>query len=290
MNLYRPTWNEINFDRLFNALCDDLLDAPEVDTGHWQAKTDVPQTATKELLNVTLEIPIHNTSGAWASWVKPNLPWAETHFQERVSGKPLNPPPSHVDWPYNQQGNKGHMDGEAFSHSYPERLWPKHAPIESGPLIAGYGNPPDPFCASPQSGIRYPYGDLNNAVDLLVQEPHSRQCFIPIWSPEDLHAAAVEHQRVPCTLGYHMLLRDNKLMCFYPMRSLDALRYLRDDMFMAGRLVQWVLSQVRANSGENSVWHDANPGLLTMFAVSLHIFQGDVPGLEHKLKKKARNL
>ena len=272
-NYYKPIWSDRTVERLLHQLYHNLLSAPTVDTGHWQAKKNVPQTQTRELTNVVIELPIQRTPGSWASWMQPNLPWAEDHFQERVSGEPLNPPPSHVYWPFNQRGNEDHMDGEVFSHSYPERLWPRFAPEPDGPSVA----------RSPNRGIRYDYGDLRDLVQLLVEEPHTRQAYIPLWFPEDI-TAANQAQRVPCTLGYHFLLREGKLHCFYPMRSLDVLRYFQDDAYMAGRLCQWVIAQC---GNSNDRWRDVIPGTLIMHAVSCHCFEGDIPIINHKLEKAA---
>lgn len=269
--LYNSNGNDI--EEIFQAMLHDLTQAPRVDTGHWQSKKDVPQVLSRELMNVDITIPIPASPGAWASYMKPNLSWTEDHFLERVGGEPLNPPPSHVNWPYNQQGNADHMDGEVFSHSYPERLWPRHAPTGERSTF-------------PNFGIRYEYGDLSNAVDILVAEPHTRQCFIPLWFPEDLWAAS-HGQRVPCTLGYHMMLRNRRLHCFYPMRSLDVLRYFRDDAYMAGRLVQWVIGKCHRKAGANSEWAEVWPGTLTMHAVSCHIFDGDLPIITQLQKKAA---
>lgn len=277
MNIYRPVWHDQSIERLLGILSEDMLTAPSVDTGHWQAKKDVDQTQTRELLNVVIEMPINGSPGGWASYMRPNLPWAETHFKERVSGEPLNPPPSASNWPFAQRDNEDFKQQGAFSHSYPERLWSRFAP--DGAKELGF---------KVNRGVRYEHGDLHDAIHLLIQEPHTRQCFIPIWFPEDLHAAAVEHQRVPCTLGYHMMMRQGQLHCFYPMRSLDLLRYFKDDAYMAGRLCQWVIEQCRIHSNENSVWQEVQPGILTMHAVSLHIFERDVPIIKAMRHKKER--
>lgn len=285
MQFYKPSASATSIDSLFDRICGDIIHCPLVDTGHWQAKKEVPQTQTREMLNFHAEVPIASSVGAWASYMKPNLPWADEHFAERVGGVPVNPPPSASHWPYAQKDNADFKSQGAFSHSYPERLWSKWAPIDSGPLIGGYGHPPQDHAES-QTGIRYPHGDLDDAVALLVNEPFTRQCYIPMWFAEDLHAAAVEHERVPCSLGWHFILRRGKLQCFYPMRSLDLLRYFRDDLYMAGRLCQWMIQKCRIESDENSVWHEISPGALTVHAVSLHIFDADVPGIKHRLAKK----
>jgi thymidylate synthase len=155
-----------------------------------------------------------------------------------------------------------------------ERFWPKWA---NDGQDYGHGD-------IEHMGIRYEYGDLNDLLHLLEREPHTRQAYLPIWFPEDIHAAAIDHQRVPCTLGYHFMLRDDQLHCFYPMRSVDYVRYLRDDIYMAGLLVQWIIAELNAREvakgGEQAaLWHYVEPGKLTLFASSLHIFEGDVPKL-----------
>lgn len=253
-----------SFDALFDYICEKLLQADELDTGHWQGKEN--NTATRELHNVTLEIPIMPTSGIWAQFVSPNLPWAEEHFQERVSGVPYNPPPSHVRWPFAQAGNADHVDETGkFAHTYPERMWP----------------PPT------LRGIRYQYGDLDGVVSLLAKYPTTRQAYVPMFYPEDI-TAALQGERVPCSLGWSFSMRRNKLHCFYPMRSNDWLRYGRDDLYLAGRLTQWMIEESRKIAGENSVWHDVVPGMLTCFMVSLHCFEQDIAGMKYRLKKAGR--
>src|SRR5690606_24336684 len=86
---------------------------------------------TWELLNQTLGFPIPNTIPELVAEVVPSLPWAEDHFLERVGGIPLNPPPSEAWWPFNvKKANDQFKSGEKFSHTYPERFWPKRAGVE----------------------------------------------------------------------------------------------------------------------------------------------------------------
>lgn len=118
-------------------------------------------------------------------------------------------------------------------------------------------------------GIRFYYGDLADLVLLLKENPRSRQAYLPVWFPEDL-TAAVEGERVPCTLGYHfMVTPDQKLDCMYPMRSCDFIRFFRDDIYMAGRLMQWIGEQIKVDAG-----------VLTMHIANLHAFVGDQMFLE----------
>jgi hypothetical protein len=265
----------------------ELIDAPHVDTGHWQALKDVPQTQTRELRAVTLtyEIPRHRTE--LQAEVQPNLPWAENQFQERVGGEPLNPGETYLDWPWYKGNVSTHQDRmEKFSHTYMERYWPRFTgayaaePPDGGPGYGGVflqgGEPRG------QKGIRYRYGDLNDVVKLLAREPYTRQAYLPVWFPEDTGAHA--NQRVPCSLGYHFMLREKKLHCLYTIRSCDFLRHFRDDVYMTARLVQWMIEKAQLHHLKYE-WDDVVPGDLTMVMHSLHVFEGDMP----KMRKEYGN-
>jgi thymidylate synthase len=262
------------FEQKYKSLCWIMLDEGEPVETHWQAMRDVPQNKTVELHDFTWRYQMPETYVAADVEINPTRPWAEDHFQERVSRVPHNPPPSAAYWA--KKGVDEHRDEQGrFSHTYPERFWPKTA-------YDGNANPGglhDDF--DRMFGIRYPYGDLDDVVSLLAREPHTRQSYLPVWFPED--TGAVPGERVPCTLGYHFILRRGQLHCFYPMRSCDLLRHFRNDVYMAVRLTQWILEQLAEGySSENWRWADTTPGLLTMHMVSLHVFEPDIPVLEHK--------
>jgi Thymidylate synthase len=259
-----PTDVACPFGQVYTYLGQRLRHAPEVSEPPHQMERlrDDPRWVTRELANVVFQMQIPSTLETLTKEVRPNLPWAETHFRERVSGEPLNPPPSHVDWPYAQAGNDEHLTDGKFSHTYPERMWPRRAPGRAD--IYAEEN-------EDRRGIRYTYGDLQDLVYLLINHPHTRQAYLPIWFPEDLTAANF-HRRVPCTLGYHFLMRKGKLHMTYFIRSCDFVRYLRDDVYMACRLCQWVLAACG--------WGEKKPGNLTMHIVSLHCFEGDLAHLK----------
>jgi hypothetical protein len=88
--------------------------SPAFETSNALAAFDVPDSICK-----------------WQQACDPDLPWAEDHFQERVCGQPLNPPPSSAQWPwYSEEQRKRFLKGERFDHTYPERYWPKRAGVE----------------------------------------------------------------------------------------------------------------------------------------------------------------
>jgi thymidylate synthase len=240
---YRPPYT-ISFDSVSAWITLQLAQAPDVMVGEWQSLTDenLPMINTIEVEDVSFRIPIDSTIEDWQGAVHPNLPWAEEHFQERVSGIAYNPPPSHVRWPFAQRNNAQHTDtNEKFSHTYPERIWP----------------PKDLF------GIRHKYGNLDDLLQILTNRPGTRQAYLPIWYPEDLAASSMG-ERVPCTLGYHFLLRDGKLKCTYYIRSCDFYRHFNDDVYMAGRLCQWIAEAI-----------EAEPSYLVMHISSMHIFAAE---------------
>ena len=206
-----------------------------------------------ETMNTSFQMFIPHTLEELREEIRPNLPWADDHFQERISGIPMNPPPSNEWWPFNQKKNKEFKKEEKFSHTYPERLWPKHA---------------SEIPNSVMEGIRYQYGDFGDVIDLLEREPFTRQAFLPMWFPED--TGSVHGERVPCTLGYHFMRRGNHLHIVYYIRSCDYLRHFRDDIYMACRKLFWVLENLQDRDPER--WSDVLPGWYSMHITSLHCF------------------
>lgn len=253
------------YARLLTELHDGFLDgsADRVEVGQWQSQSGTQFDTTYELQDVSFNTSIPNPydeqgepKNTWLQLTldifKPNLPWAEDHFLERVSGIPYNPPPSQAWWPFAQQENKLHKNDEKFSHTYPERYWPE-----------AFG------CW----GIRFAYGDLNDLVNLLRDQPHTRQAYLPVWFPED--TGVLEGQRVPCTLGYHFMVRRGRLSIRYYMRSCDFRRHFRDDVYMTVRLAQWVAQQLSLETDE-----------LIMHISSLHVFEGDLDLMRYEKGKR----
>lgn len=272
----------------FYNLAAKLIQANPIHTREWQSQdtSGSPMHATRELLNVSIRQRISRTLDDWADLVRPSLPWADEHFAERVSGIPHNPPPSHTRWPYaGANANRDHMEGMLFSHTYPERLWPKHAAHDHSDI--GWkgetdGTLEDFICAG-HMGIRYHYGDLQDVINLLAESPLTRQAFIPIWFPED--TGSKDSVRVPCTIGYHLMIRQGEMHCWYPIRSCDLIRHLRNDVYMAGRLVQWACDELNDNDKFREVMRSGVvPGTLQMTISSLHAFVGD----DWRLQKLSR--
>lgn len=248
-----------------------------VDTGHWQGVTTEgkPDLVTKEIVNLDWSAPMPLDPMRLAKLTGASWPWAENHFQERVSRVPSNPGEQYLNWPWWRGQDAESMDDSGhelkFSHTYQERFWSK---------LAGnpeYREDDGQRQAMWNRGIRYDYGDLDDVVNLLRREPYTRQATFPIFFPED--TGAVHGGRVPCTLHYHFLLRQNRLHLWYPIRSCDAVRHFRDDVYMAVRLCHWVIEQLRTEpevQGEYDLWRDVEPGWLYFTAYSFHVHMGDI--------------
>lgn len=173
-----------NFSDVINWSADQLHDYSYViHTEKWQGKEikHDPKYSMIETLNLSFSCQINPSIEELIKQIRPNVSWADEHFRERVGGQPLNPPPSHERWPYAQKNNAEFGGLEKFSHTYPERIWPKFA-----------SETPN----SKMEGIRYNYGDFKDVISLMHREPFTRQAFLPIWFPED--TGATEGQRVPC--------------------------------------------------------------------------------------------
>jgi hypothetical protein len=295
----------------YAMLVSDLMATDPIQVGEWQAmdvsKSDLHKTHELEDVSLCWErVP------GELGHIRQMIPyvdgaWAIEHFQERVSGLPHNPAPSHVRWPYAVRGNADHTKPTAsgypaqressrintsaagyvvtqrdqFDHTYPERFWPKHAGHDHAYNVAvepAYEI--DALCGG-TPGIRFNYGDLNDVVALLARSPLTRQAYLPVWFPED--TGAVEGQRVPCTLGYHFMQRGGRLSVRYYLRSCDVYRHLSNDVFFAAALLNWVCDGVYEMTQESETPIHFRPGSLTMHISSLHAFAGDREKIEKRL-------
>jgi thymidylate synthase len=216
---------------------------------------------TWELLNHSFSFFIPNSIEELENEVRPNNPWAEAHFWERVGGEPLNPGEQYKNWPYFKHVGENFKLAGKFSHSYMERFWPKFA----GKLLK-----------DTHKGIRFNYGDLDDIVDLLVRDPETRQAYLPVWFPED--TGTVHGERVPCTLGYHFIIRDGYFHIVYYIRSCDFIRHFRDDIYLACRLFWWIREQAFAKTSteHDEYWRTLKPGTFTMHITSLHCFYNEI--------------
>lgn len=271
-----------SFPYIYRCIGRDLLKhGKEVPVRTWHA-VDISNSAahvSHELEDVSLSFEMPHSMEKAQEVIDPQLPWAEDHFRERVSGRPLNPPPSAERWLEEGKASIHRKDfgGEVtqYSHTYPERFWPKKA----GPCGEEEGSHRFEGRAVniPHHGIRFAYGDLGDVCKLLMRDSLTRQAFLPVWFPED--TGAHHGERVPCSLGYHFMVREGQLNVTYMIRSVDFVRHFTDDVYMAVRLGQW-MNEMLVESGADLEHGGIAIGRLTMHIMSLHYFEGDRKRME----------
>lgn len=217
-----------------------------------------------EILNFIFQSKIPETIEEARKKIDPILPWADIHIEERLSGIPYNPPPSSDYWNNTNKTDKWYSKKypDKFSHTYPERLW---------------------FKKIFPKGYRYDNGDLSDVIKLLAKEPNTRQCYMPMFTFEDI-TAALEDERVPCSLGWHFIHRNGYLHLNYFLRSVDAIRHFRNDIYFAVRKVYYVIEEV---SKINPYFKEVKPGYITLFITSFHCFENDRYILEQYIKKNS---
>lgn len=235
-----------------------LDEAYRSESSSWQSQEINKTNPMWEIRNVVFTLDDLHFSGAHE--FNPDLPWCDIHFDERVSGKPLNPGESYKIWPYYNQGSVNNdqcfrRSGQ-FSHTYMERYWPARA----GNMAL---HPDADNHARRIPGIRYEYGDLRDVVNLLKKDPYTRQAYLPIWFPED--TGVVHGERVPCTLGYWFNRSGAVLNVTYLIRSCDIVRHFRNDLYLTYLLLDWICIHL----GE------VVPGEITTWIGSLHCFESD---------------
>lgn len=248
------------------AISDSLSDLKQfgklIHPNKWQSidTSKKPEAKTYELFNHQLSvIAIGYTLERLREEIKPNLPWADDHFEERVAGQPVNPGNTWDKWPWALKADSFRDSKGQFNHNYMERYWPKYA----GP----HGVNTKWNARVLNHGIRYTYGDLNDVVDQIASDPTTRQAYLPVFFPED--TGAVHKGRVPCSLGYHFFPRDNYLHLNYYLRSCEAYRHFRDDIYLTVRLQLWMIDRLK-EKGINLL-----PGIFTMYMTSFHCFIND---------------
>lgn len=262
----------MNFKRALKDIYDAIeFDSHLVHTDNWQGTSIKANSQAKmcELLHESMRVDMgHRDLAKYAEEIKPNLPWADNHFLERVCGEPLNPGIEWANWPWSDSADSHRDNNGQFNHNYMERYWPKWARKTKGGILKKLF-PEGDFVAPqrfPTSGIDGAnYGDLGDVVKLLKSDPSTRQAYLPIWFPED--TARDKSQRKPCTLGYHFIIRNGQLDVTYFIRSCDYSRHFRDDIYLTVRLAIWILEQCG--------FDDIKPGKFIMHITSLHLFTGD---------------
>jgi len=132
------------------------------------------------------------------------------------------------------------IHGGKFSYSYPERL----------------------------------FGHLDSIVAAAIKNRESRQLYVPIWNSEDKDKRQSK-RRVPCSIGYHVAIRNDKLHMNYIMRSCDFYKHWAKDVVLAIAYGSNFIKEYNKYTEDEDIrW-----GSFTHTIFSLHGFAKDMEGV-----------
>ena len=159
--------------------------------------------------------------------------WADAEFNERVSGKMLNPGEAYKlrmdmweEFLVDIEGDK------VFDYTYPERI--------------------NTLCRYKGQIMT----KLKAIIELLKDDPDTRKAVLSIYGSgnyTDANYYGGEH-RIPCSMYYDFLIRENSkgekvLNICYHQRSSDFIGHFGDDVYLAWRLMEYVAEKVGINKG-----------------------------------------
>ena len=166
------------------------------------------------------------------------LEYCKQEIKDRCSGKMLNPGNSYKI--RSDLWNKFLENSGKFSYQYAERLWKNN--------------------------------QFQNVIDTLKNDKGTRQAVLSVWNPDldmDINKTGGGN-RIPCSLYYQFLIRNNKLHCIYSMRSNDFLGHHVIDLYCATGLMEYIVKKL------TNVYPGLKVGSLTYFCGSLHAFNWDL--------------
>lgn len=161
--------------------------------------------------------------------------YCKQEIKDRTCGKPLNPGNSYLirnDYWSNFLENTG-----KFSYQYSERI--------------NYNN------------------QLESVIDCLKKDSGTRQAVLSIWNPDlDMNSKKLGGgNRIPCSLNYQYLIRNNRLHCIYHMRSSNFFEHLPIDLICAAGMMDYIVKRLK------KTYPDLKVGTLSYLGGSLHGFK-----------------
>jgi thymidylate synthase len=103
----------------------------------------------------------------------------------------------------------------------------------------------------------------------LKDKPNSRHALITMYDRHEDMLNWGGYDRVPCSVSYQFMIREDKLHVIYNQRSCDFVNFFLADVYFTLKLRDYVASEVGVEVGD-----------FTHFLGSLHAFAGDLKGKE----------
>lgn len=131
------------------------------------------------------------------------------------------------------------------------------------------------FMVDNESKFDYTYSErmswqLENVIQTLVDDIHSRQAYISVFQPEIDNERFGGDSRIPCSLGYQIMIRNNRLNVIYMMRSNDYFGHMPIDIWLAWELGIYLVDRLQETYPRLKLGH------LTYFSGSLHAYNWDL--------------
>jgi len=191
---------------------------------------DDPNFETLELMGYSYCIQGYNDLNELLKEMNIHVEWAYAELSERVNLQLVNKNPGKA-WELRKAFWQPYLRNGVFSYSYPERY---HAQL--------------------------PY-----IIHELKTRPNTRQAILSFYeSTKDMMNWGGQ-DRVPCSLSYQFLIRNNMLHVIYNQRSCDYALFYASDVFMTINLMIFIANSV-----------GVKPGYFYHNIGSLHCFKGHV--------------
>jgi len=225
------------FEEVHSEVSRDLKELAVVYQSHNVQDLDVstdPGYLTHELMNYT-----YTLAEPISVYDHPDLNWPyiNAEFGERTDTVPHNP-------------------GNAWIHD--EKYWEDFIEPDTGQFAYTYSD--------------RMYRLVDPMIRTLGEDPNSRQAWLPIWVPSD--GFDTGSHRVPCSLGYHFLIRNGYLHMNYVMRSCDYVKHFAKDVALAVMLQEYVAAMLFKRYQTQAAM-----GTFTHTIFSLHAFAKDLEGI-----------
>lgn len=164
--------------------------------------------------------------------------YCEQEFLDRINREGLNPGNSYKIRLDLWQALMSKKDGDKFDYTYSERI---------------------NYCHQ-----------LDNAIAALKDDIHSRRAMIMIFRPEDTLDSSGFSTRIPCSIDYQFLIRNNKLIVIYHIRSNDYFKHFAIDIWLANALQEYIVEQLK------DVYPNLKVGSLNYYCGSFHAYNEDL--------------
>ena len=154
--------------------------------------------------------------------------------KDRVCGNSLNPGNSYK---IRQDMWQKFIEGEdRFSYTYSERMWWQY----------------------------------KNILQTLKEDKHSRQAIIQIFQATIDNDRFGGDTRIPCSVDYQIMIRNNRIYLIYHIRSNDYFGHFPIDVWLAAEIMKWFRDKLK------ETYKGLETGSLIYFCGSLHAYAWDL--------------